>query len=297
MDLMKSYRKANPDMSYRDMVNDYNTSYQKFEKGGEFNDYKQSGPLATGNSNDSFGFSFAKQVNKNPIRKQSEIKERYSAFSPNPNTRSDNPIPATPIDFERYKRTLTNTNPKSQIEAEDMIKEGLIDTKVRYEEDGDTAGENVFEVIDPTGISSWDDIYRSAKNTGFSGQTSLEVLGALPLIGKISKSGKVITGGFGMLNNTVKVAKYLPAKTQEKVLNNAYKAYQEYVRMGGKNIDNMLTKPVELLKDNIPYINPEKWKSSQIAINTANKLFKAGKVSDAYQAYDQYQDEKLKNTK
>ena len=27
MDLMKSYRKANPDMSYRDMVNDYNTSY------------------------------------------------------------------------------------------------------------------------------------------------------------------------------------------------------------------------------------------------------------------------------
>jgi hypothetical protein len=34
MDLMKSYRKANPDMSYRDMVSDYNTSYEKFGDGG-----------------------------------------------------------------------------------------------------------------------------------------------------------------------------------------------------------------------------------------------------------------------
>lgn len=35
MELMKSYRKANPDMSYRDMVNDYNTSYQRFDNGGK----------------------------------------------------------------------------------------------------------------------------------------------------------------------------------------------------------------------------------------------------------------------
>ena len=35
MDLMKSYKKANKDMSYSDMVNDYNTSYQKFKNGGE----------------------------------------------------------------------------------------------------------------------------------------------------------------------------------------------------------------------------------------------------------------------
>lgn len=35
MELMKSYRKANPDMSYRDMVNDYNASYEKFEDGGK----------------------------------------------------------------------------------------------------------------------------------------------------------------------------------------------------------------------------------------------------------------------
>ena len=35
IELMKSYRKANPDMSYQDMVNDYNTSYQKFDNGGK----------------------------------------------------------------------------------------------------------------------------------------------------------------------------------------------------------------------------------------------------------------------
>ena len=37
MDLMKSYKKANPDMSYRDMVSDYNTSYKKFGDGGKVN--------------------------------------------------------------------------------------------------------------------------------------------------------------------------------------------------------------------------------------------------------------------
>ena len=37
MDLMKSYKKANPDMSYRDMVNDYNDSYEKFKDGGTKN--------------------------------------------------------------------------------------------------------------------------------------------------------------------------------------------------------------------------------------------------------------------
>ena len=36
MDLMKSYKKTNKNMSYSDMVNDYNTSYQKFDNGGEY---------------------------------------------------------------------------------------------------------------------------------------------------------------------------------------------------------------------------------------------------------------------
>lgn len=35
MELMKAYRKANPKMSYHDMVSDYNDSYEKFGNGGK----------------------------------------------------------------------------------------------------------------------------------------------------------------------------------------------------------------------------------------------------------------------
>ena len=57
-------------------------------------------------------------------------------------------------------------------------------------EDNDSWLENIAEIIDPTGISSWDDVYRAYKNTGLSGETALEVLGAIPLLGKVSKVTK-----------------------------------------------------------------------------------------------------------
>jgi len=47
MELMKSYRKANKDMSYQDMVNDYNTSYEKFGNGGTKRE-----PIITHDKND-----------------------------------------------------------------------------------------------------------------------------------------------------------------------------------------------------------------------------------------------------
>ena len=56
---------------------------------------------------------------------------------------------------------------------------------------GDTLAEDIFEVLDPTGISSYDDVYRSYNENGlFSWQTGLEVLGALPIIGKAGKGLK-----------------------------------------------------------------------------------------------------------
>lgn len=55
----------------------------------------------------------------------------------------------------------------------------------------DSLAEDVFEIFDPTGISSYDDVYRSYKDNGlFSWQTGLEVLGALPIIGKVGKGIK-----------------------------------------------------------------------------------------------------------
>jgi hypothetical protein len=59
MDLMKSYKKANKNMSYSDMVNDYNDTYQKFQDGG-----KLSYPQKVQAYNDSI-FLFNSGFNKN----------------------------------------------------------------------------------------------------------------------------------------------------------------------------------------------------------------------------------------
>jgi uncharacterized protein YjgD (DUF1641 family) len=57
----------------------------------------------------------------------------------------------------------------------------------------DSTLEDVFEIFDPTGISSYDDVYRSYKENGLlSWQTALEGLGALPVIGKVGKGIKAI---------------------------------------------------------------------------------------------------------
>lgn len=72
--------------------------------------------------------------------------------------------------------------------------------------------ENILEVVDPTGISSWDDVYRSAKNTGItSKETALEVLGALPLLNKVGKVGKALKDVSSGLKLTGKQARNLKA--------------------------------------------------------------------------------------
>lgn len=151
-------------------------------------------------------------------------------------------------------------------------------------EDNDSWLENIAEIVDPTGISSWDDVYRAYKNTGLSGETALEALGAIPLLGKIGKSGKIIAGGFGLLQDAVKASKYLPASKQQKFINKAFDMYQKYNKAGGKELDEALGSTTKILRDKIPYINPNKWSSSNKAINIANKSFKAGRLSDAVQA-------------
>ncbi len=56
----------------------------------------------------------------------------------------------------------------------------------------DSTLENIVEVADPTGMSSWDDVLKSAINTGMSGETALEVAGAIPFLGKAKKAGQLI---------------------------------------------------------------------------------------------------------
>lgn len=102
--------------------------------------------------------------------------------------------------------------------------------------------ENILEIVDPTGISSWDDVYRSYKQSGMSPETYLEIVGALPLLGKVGKLAKP----------GIHLAKYAGIE---------------------KALFNLLPKN----------------KSLQKTLTTAAI---AGKGSDTYQAYDQYQEHK-----
>jgi hypothetical protein len=70
LEYMNSFRKANPRMSYHDMVKDYNETFKKFDNGGvvdskpeknykdkkelEFSNYRRPGPVASENPNDYF---------------------------------------------------------------------------------------------------------------------------------------------------------------------------------------------------------------------------------------------------
>jgi hypothetical protein len=61
--------------------------------------------------------------------------------------------------------------------------------KKKYQE---STLENIIEIFDPTGISSWNDVMDSYKNTGMSSETAIEIFGALPILGKAGKLGKTL---------------------------------------------------------------------------------------------------------
>jgi hypothetical protein len=61
------------------------------------------------------------------------------------------------------------------------------DKKPKRTKKPDSAFEDFVEIIDPSGITSWDDVYRSFKKSGMSKQTLGEIAGAVPLLGKAAK--------------------------------------------------------------------------------------------------------------
>ncbi len=106
----------------------------------------------------------------------------------------------------------------------------------------DSNAENIAEIFDPFGVSSWDDVYRSAVNPNDSWyNTLLEVAGAVPLgkLSKVTKPGIHLTKYQGLdkklyknlprtktVNNTVKGIQTV-GRTSD-----AYQAYDQF-QMGG----------------------------------------------------------------
>lgn len=56
--------------------------------------------------------------------------------------------------------------------------------------DPDSLLEDIFEVVDPTGISSWDDVGRAWSDGKLDANDVIEPIGALPFLGKASKAFK-----------------------------------------------------------------------------------------------------------
>ena len=201
--------------------------------------------------------------------------------------------------YARHKKNLDG-NPYFRAFARKTWAEGgelndweILDTAQdgKYLKDNDSTLENLVEFVDPTGLSSWDDVYRSYQNTGLSPQTGLEVLGALPLLGKIGKSGKVIAGGTDLLHTLAPIMKNPKA---QKAL---YDTYRTYKNVGGDKLDKALGYTTQLLVDNTKLFNPTYRASSDAAINTINKIEKAARLSKAkdfiptseYKPYPDYQ--------
>ena len=79
----------------------------------------------------------------------------------------------------------------------------LID-KDKYKEDKkqpeekDSLGENIVEIFDPTGVSSWDDAARAYKKDKWEFDDYLDMASVIPFAGKLTKLLKGARGGINL---------------------------------------------------------------------------------------------------
>ena len=141
-----------------------------------------------------------------------------------------------------------------------------------------------IQFLDPTGMTSWGDVKDSYDKNGlFSGETAFELLGALPLLGKIGKSGKILGPAFETLIKANKTVNKLPVsnKTKEKLFKTIGKSYDKV-----KSYDNVSGSLTKSLKDNIKYIDPTLQKANQKAIDAFNTVNKTAKLANKAQLLD-----------
>lgn len=103
--------------------------------------------------------------------------------------------------------------------------------KGKQVEDNDSWLENIAEIVDPTGISSWDDVYRAYKNKGIGKEVALELLGSIPLLGKVKKAGRLVDD----LANAFAITKR--QKNNAKITSGALKGIGKYGPSAGRVTD------------------------------------------------------------
>ena len=181
--------------------------------------------------------------------------------------------------MEDVKKNATSKKYPSAKEMQGFFSKGKQDSNF----------ENVVEIIDPTGISSWDDIADSYRETGISPQTGLEVFGALPMLGKLGKIGKIaetaakafaVTGrqkrNAKAVSETLKgIGKYGPSVGRA---TDAYQAYDQWQNGGEMKYyqEGLDFKPKSISEDG-KAMPKAYWKSNEQREEYRNRLREIGK--------------------
>ena len=112
----------------------------------------------------------------------------------------------------------------------------------------------VGKILDPTGISSYGDVAKAWGDKKFTASDILEPLGALPIVGKLGKAGKILykAGKFGKTLSDISNAKKVIAATK----------YSNKIQAGGRT-----------LKKSFATTNSY----GNVAVRDANKLLKTNK--------------------
>ena len=203
MDLIKSYKKANPDMSYRDMVKDYNDSYEKFKDGGYKSEAEYKAHLLDPYSVEKRSAQIAWLNNNKPITYREDFnsktgkpivqKHKYDGIQkfgdsdkvPFMKKESDKIIAQEkmlaslkPRDFAAEKANYeTQTRGANQMDGS-----GISSAEMAY---------RAIKLADPTFVSNVAEVSKDA----FMGneQNGLNIFGAIPIpyIGGIGKMAKV----------------------------------------------------------------------------------------------------------
>jgi len=137
---------------------------------------------------------------------------------------------------------LKPLKPSSSVKRDKTsVRQNLIDNKVLPNPnskflDEDSALTNVLEIFDPIGISSYDDVKREYDKSGASAGTTLELAGALPIIGKVGKGIKLLKG-FSKIEHVEKLAN--PLLKYLDVLDDITPASKQVSQFTGNLLDNI----------------------------------------------------------
>lgn len=188
-----------------------------------------------------------RNVYKDAMRAPNPASKRFKAKS--------DEIIRTPLNFNEEFQDGGTSEPPVKTLPEVTVRPktlgSIVDNRPEYTKGyydpwgvSDNTLENVVEIFDPTGMTSWDDVVRAEREFGKdSWQANLERLGAMPLLGKAAKTLKGLRGvpmTAKQARNYKTTVKGLQGASRLGRGSDAYQAVDEF-GTGGSYADNQMT--------------------------------------------------------